>query len=458
MRDRTLGDRARVYALFAIVVLASSFGNLSETAVNAMLPGIMDELGIGVNLGQWLSTGYMLVLGITVPVATYLSKRFSPRKHILIAMAFFFAGALADAMAPDFTVLFLGRVSQAISAGLLLPLVQTIAMVDFPRGRQATAMGVAGIALGFAPNIGPTIGGAMAFTLGWRSFFLLLLIAAVLLMVATIVLVRDGRGDRSVRFDTRSFALSALGFGGLLLGFSEASSFVPTSPFVWVPVVVGALFLFLFVGRQKRMDDPLIDMGIFRSRRFTRGFVALNLLHASFMGVTLIVPLYVEGLGIGTSLDAGIVLLPGTLAALLLNPLAGFLTDKLGVRCVTLVSGLLLVVGSVLMATIDQDTPLMTTMSYQALRAFGVSGLIGPLSSWSMTELPASIVPDGSSFSIAGRQACASLGTSAMVMSIVLAQGMSFGGVGPAFPYQLAFGLSAIFAIATFAVIVAKVR
>lgn len=455
MGDILKGERAGVYALFIIVMLASSFGNLSQTAVNAMLPEIMDEFSLDVNLGQWLTTSYMLVLGIAVPAATYLSKRFTVRQHVFITLAFFLVGALAACFATNFTVLLVGRICQAVSTGLLLPLMQTIAMTQFPEGRRATAMGVAGIAMGFAPNIGPTIGGVLSYSFGWRSFFIILLVAVVLLSAATALLVRGGTADRATRFDGLSFTLSALGFGGLLLGFSEASSFALNSPFVWGPLVAGALFLVLFVRRQNRVTNPLINMGIFSSRQYVVGFTVLCLLHASFMGVTLVIPLYIEGLCGGTALDAGIVLLPGTVAALLLNPLAGVLTDKFGIRPVTLASGVLLAAGSVLMVFIDANTPLWVTMVFQGLRAFGVSGLMGPLISWSLAGLPGPLITDGSSFSIAGRQACASLGTSAMVLLITL---VGAGAAAPALPYQLAFALSAVFAVATLALAVVKVR
>ena len=459
MRELVKGERGRVYALFAIVVLASASGNLSQTAVNAMLGDIMLQFGLTVDLGQWLTTSYMLVLGITVPVATFLSRRFSVRQHVFIALAFFLVGAVLDLLAPNFGVLLAGRVFQAISTGMLMPLMQTIAMTRFPRGRQATAMGVAGIAMGFAPNIGPTIGGAMSFSLGWRSFFVLLVVIMLALAAAAAVAIKpSGAPDKSARLDVVSLAQSTLGFGGLLLAFSNASSFSFESPFIWAPLVLGALFLVLFVRRQKRVDDPLINMGIFKSGQYTVGFAVLCLLHASFMGVTLVIPLYVEGLCGGTALDAGIVLLPGTLAALFLNPLAGVLTDRFGIRPVTVASGALLAVGSVLMVFLDEETPLAVTTFCQAVRAFGVSGLMGPLISWSLAGLPGRIVTDGSSFSIAGRQACASLGTSAMVLLIALAGTSAAAVANPALPYQLAFAFSAVFAVATFVFIVAKVR
>ena len=223
--------------------------------------------------------------------------------------------------------------------------------------------------------------------------------------------------------------------------------------------MLGALFLVLFVRRQKRVNDPLISMDIFASRQYRAGFIAQNLLNASFMGVTLIVPLYVEGLCGGTALEAGVVLLPVTVAALVLNPLAGVLADRVGVRPVALVSGAFLAAGAVLMSFLDADTPLYVTTLCQAFAgAVGVSGLVGPLTSWSLAQLPRPIVADGSSFCISARQACASLGTSVMVFLIAVAGASAAGLANPALAYQLAFGFSAVMAVATLGFIVAKVR
>lgn len=343
------GSSKAMYGLFAIVVLGSALGNLSQTAVNAMLSEIMLEFDMSVDLGQWLTTSYMLVLGVTVPVATYLSRRFSVRQHVFIGLAFFLVGAVLDLLAPNFGVMLAGRVCQAMSTGMLMPLLQTIAMTGFPPGRQATAMGVAGIAMGFAPNIGPTIGGALSFSWGWRSYFVLLVVITLVLGVAAAVVIKPSEApDRAARLDATSLTFSTLGFGGVLLAFSDASSFSVASPFVWAPLVLGVVFLVLFVRRQNRVDEPLVSMKIFSSAQYRAGFIAQNLLNASFMGVTLVLPLYVEGLCGGTALDAGIVLLPGTVAALVLNPLAGFLTDRVGVRPVAVVSGAFLATGAVL--------------------------------------------------------------------------------------------------------------
>ncbi len=451
-----LSDRGHVYALFAIVVLATALGSLTQTVMNSMLEGVDADFGVTAAVGQWLTTAYMLVLGVTVPAVTWLSQRMPMRALVLTALGVFVVGAAVSGAAPCFEVLLGGRVLQAVAAGITLPVLQSIAMTRFPAGQNATAMGIAGIAMGFAPNIGPLIGGALVDSLGWRSFYVILLGILAALVLATVLLVpRSPAPARDARLDAPSLVLSTLGFGGLLLGFSEASSLGAAHPVVWASVAVGAACLALFVRRQRRVDDPLIDLRIFDSRRFRASFVAQNLLFASFMGITLIVPLFVQNLQGGTALEAGIVFIPATVAALLFNPLAGFLSDRVGVRRVTMAAAVLLAAGSLAMAFMDAGTPLWLMTLMQTVRGIGVSSLIGPFASWGLSKLPREVVMDGSAFFATARQACASLGTAVMVFLVTAAPSL---GVAAAVGYQLAFGLSAALAVGVLAVTALRVR
>ena len=152
-----------------------------------MFSGMAADFGVDVGLGQWVTTLYMLVLGITVPSVTYLMRRFSLKGLVLSALALLLVGGAIDAVAPNFAVLIAGRVLQAVSAGITMPMMISIVMISFPREKQATVMGIAGIAMGFAPNIGPTIGGWMIGWGGWRSFFVALALCSLLLIVAAVI-------------------------------------------------------------------------------------------------------------------------------------------------------------------------------------------------------------------------------------------------------------------------------
>ena len=444
-----------VILVVTIVIFGSCFGNLSQTALNSMFAGMAQDFGVDVGLGQWVTTLYMLVLGITVPVVTYLMRRFALKQVILASLLLLLLGGAIDAIAWSFPVLIVGRVLQAISAGITMPMMMSIIMTSVPRERQATAMGISGIAMGFAPNIGPTIGGWMLEASGWRSFFVVLAICSFVLVVLALALIKKTPPeDSSARLDILSLCQSALGFGGLLLGFSNASSYDITSPFIWIPLVVGGVFLLFFMRRQRRINDPLIHLEIFGSNQYCISFWAMNFLYASFMGITLIIPLYIENLCGGTPLQAGLALLPGTIAAFIINPLAGVLTDKIGARPVVVVFSCFLAVGATMMAFVDETTPYWAIIIMQGIRATGVSGLIGPLNSWGMSKLSPELMTDASSFGTAVRQAFASLGTALMVYAIVAGPLLGSAAMG----FHFAFGFSAVCAIATLLISLMRVR
>ena len=455
-----LSDKAHVYILFAIVVLATALGSMTQTVMNSMLSAVDAEFAIDAATGQWLTTIYMLVLGVTVPVVTFLSHKLSIKNLTYLALVIFLAGAAVSWAAPTFSVLVAGRVLQAIGSGITLPLLQAIAMTRFPPGQNATAMGIAGIAMGFAPNIGPLIGGALVDTTGWRSFFVMLAVALAALVVATALFVRTEKNPaRPATLDVLSLLLSTAGFGGLLLGFSNAASLPLTSPLVWGSVIVGGALLFAFVMRQKRVADPLISMDIFASKRYRASFVAQNVLFASFMGITLVAPLFVQVVQGGSPLDAGIVFIPATIFALIVNPLAGLLADRIGVRPVVVCASLFLATGALMMAFLDENSPLWLVTLMQTVRGIGVSALIGPLNSWGMSQLPHRIMMDGSAFFAAVRQACASLGTAVMMLIIALLSVEAMAtGTSVAFAYQMAFAFSAVCSLAVLVVALWKVR
>ena len=458
-----LSEKGHTYALFAIVVITCALGSLSQTATNSMLTGICAEFFIDAGEGQWLTTVYMLVMGITVPVVTFLARRMSVKRLVCLALGLFLAGSAVDLIARTFFTLVLGRVLQAVATGITLPLVQSLAMTRFPRERTGTTMGIAGIAMGFAPNIGPIIGGALVDSWGWRSFYGLLIGALVLLALACALLVREeGDGSAGAVLDVPSLALSTLGFGGLLLAASNAANMPLSSEGVWVPALSGACCVAAFLVRQNRISHPLIYLGVFRARQYRAAFVAQNCLFASFMGITLIVPLFVQGICGLSALDAGIVFVPATVIALFLNPLAGLLTDRVGARAVTVTGAVLLVVGAASMMFVDAATPLWLLTAMQAVRALGVSTLVGPLNSWGLSGLLPANTMDGSVFFATARQVCASLGTALMMLLVVsVPASLALTGMGGAeaavWGYRAAFALSAALSLAVLIVAVWKI-
>jgi EmrB/QacA subfamily drug resistance transporter len=416
-----------------------------------MLGAIDAEFGITEALGQWLTTAYMLAVGITVPVVTVLTAKMSVRKVTLLALVIFAAGAVCDLCAPNFALLLFGRVLQAVSTGITMTLLQTIAMTRFPPGQNGTAMGVAGMAMGFAPNIGPLIGGAFV-GVGWRAFFALVLgLACVFALVLIVFLRSEVDPRRPAKLDLPSLLLSTCGFTGLLMAFTNAAQMALVSTGVLLPLLAGVCLSAVFVWCQGRISNPLINMKIFASGKYRVGFAFTACLTACFMGITLVLPLFVINVGGHSTVDGGLVFLPATVAAVAINPLSGFMADKFGARPVCVGFGAVLVVGSVLMIFMSAQTPLWLVSVLQLVRGIGVSGLMGPITSHALSQLKGPLVVHGSAFLIMGRQASASFGTACMMIA-VSALGQT------EWAFACAFALSAAFAIIALILAIWKLR
>lgn len=451
-------SRRQIYVMFAITTLLCALGSLTQTAMNSMLLGIQASFGTTEAISQWLTTLYMLLIGITVPLVAHLSRIMSVRQLILASCILFLLGSVIDWLAPDFIVLLIGRVPQAIATGITLPVLQTIAMTRFPAGKTGTAMGIAGVAMGFAPNIGPLIGGALVGSLGWRSFFVMLVVVLAILLVCTVAFVpREKAPAQGARLDWLSLALSTIGFGGLLLGFTDAARLGFGSAQVIIPLLLGIACLILFITRQLRIEHPLISMEVMRNGTYVASMVGQCALFASFMGITLIIPLFVQNICGLSALNAGMVFIPATILAVVFNPLGGILSDKIGARPVIIGGAACLTVGAVSMVFVDAATPLWLLTLMQTIRGIGVSTIIGPFISWGMAKLPGPLMNDGSTFFITLRQSCASFGTALMMLLITNVAIAGFAGAD-VLAYQMAFGLSALLSIVVLIVALWKVR
>ena len=408
------------YFALALMVLGSSLGGMAQTGMNTALPSVMTDLAITTDVAQWLVTVFQLMLGIVMPLVAFLSRRFSTKALFVASSLLFSLGSVVIALAMLFPVVFLGRVLQSIAVAIMLTMVQVVVFKKFPRERWGTIMGFVGLAMGFAPNIGPTIMGVLIQAWDWRAaFWCFADISALIALLSCFAMHKSSTQHGASGLDALSLIASTLAFGGLLMGVSNISSFGMGWQCI-VPLLVGAASMVWFVHRESRVANPLLSLEPFKNRDFTLGTIMTCLLFSAFIGVTLVLPLELQSVHGRSALEAGMSLLPGTVAAFIMNPVSGILYDRIGARCVTCVGSALLVIGTLGMYDLGNMDSLALVMAWQAVRAFGISSLIQPLTTWSVRNLSESIVADGTSVSNAVRQIAAAFGTSIMVLLMAI--------------------------------------
>lgn len=205
--------------------MAASFVTiLNQTLIIIAIPPIMSDFQIDPSQAQWLTTGFMLTNGILIPITAFLIERFSSKHLLIAALSIFSVGTLIGAIAPSFSILLLARIVQAMGAGIMMPLMQTVMLTLFPPEKRGSAMGLAGLVTGFAPAIGPTLAGLLIVYFSWRSLFYTVLPIAIIVLLLAIFLMKNVTEQKSVKIDRISIIFSTLGWGGLLYGFSIAGT------------------------------------------------------------------------------------------------------------------------------------------------------------------------------------------------------------------------------------------
>src|SRR5690625_2374986 len=233
-----------------IIILLLSGGFISilnQTTMITAIPPIMEEMGVSANTGQWLTTIFMMVNGIMIPVTAFLMERYTTRQLFTTAMSVFTIGTLFAAIAFDFNTLIIGRTIQLIGSGFMMTLKESVFLLMFPVKRRGMAMGLVGLVISFAPAIGPTISGWIITSYSWRTIFYIMLPIGILEVLIGLKVMKNVTTLTYPKLDILSIILSTFGFGGLLYGFTSAGNNGWGSISTIIFLVIGVITLTLFI-------------------------------------------------------------------------------------------------------------------------------------------------------------------------------------------------------------------
>lgn len=280
--------------IVSVVVLGAFLALLNQTVMSPALPVIMADFAIDASTAQWIMSIYPLVSGIMVPVSAYLIDKFSTRALFFGSTIVFALGTLLCAVAPDFVLLIVGRVLQAAGSGVLMPLVSVVPMLVFPVEKRGTAMGMAGIVMSAGPAVGPVVGGAVIDAYGWRAMIGSIVPLSLVVLLLGVFMLRNVGELKNPKLDIPSVVLSTIAFGGLLYGFSSASTLGWGSAVVLGSIFAGITCLVLFVVRQDRIEDPLLQLGTLKTPQFRVAAIIVTLINAACLVTNTLLPLLLQ--------------------------------------------------------------------------------------------------------------------------------------------------------------------
>ncbi|MGL4654763.1 MAG: MDR family MFS transporter [Sarcina sp.] len=403
-------------AVIAGVFLLGAFvAFLNSTFMNVAIPDIMKDLKISVSTAQWLSTGYMLVLGIMIPFTAFLIDRFKTRTLFFMSIGLFTIGTILGATATNFDVLLAARLIQAAGAGVVMPLMQTVFLIIFPIEKRGMAMGIVGIVISFAPALGPTLSGWIINSYPWRYLFYVTLPLAILDLILGAILLKNVTETKKVSIDILSAITSVLGFGGLLLGTSNAGNDGFTNVNVYAPILVGVIALVIFVWRQLTMKVPMLDLRVFKSKTFTFATIIVMIAYAGLISSELIIPMFLQNVKGASALDAGLILMPGAIVMGIANPITGKLFDKIGARMLSILGLLVYAAGTFAFVFLTPGTSELYVMIMYAFRFLGLGMFLMPLTTSGLNTLERRLYSHGNAVNNTMRQIAGAIGTSILV-------------------------------------------
>jgi EmrB/QacA subfamily drug resistance transporter len=415
--ERAPLDRA-LLSVAAVVVLGAIMAILDTTVVNVAINTLARDFDTSLATIQWVATGYTLALATVIPLTGWAADRFGTKRLYMTSVALFMGGSLLSGLAWSAESLIGFRVLQGLGGGMLMPLGMTILTRAAGPGRVGRVMSIIGVPMLLGPIFGPILGGWLVDDVSWRwIFFINLPIAIAALALAFRVLPRDVPRP-SEALDTLGLVLLSPGLAALIYGLAQSGNGGFGQAKVIVPAVAGALLLAAFVRHALRADEPLIDLRLFSNRTFATAAGMLVLFTIAVFGSMLLLPLYLQAVRGESAMASGLLLAPQGFGAMLVMPIAGQLTDRIGIGKIVL-TGMVLILGATLALTqIAADTSYWTLSIVLFVFGMGMGSTMMPIMSGAMQTLRKAAVARASTALNIIQQVGASIGTA--VMTVIL--------------------------------------
>jgi EmrB/QacA subfamily drug resistance transporter len=462
VRARIFADENRKWWTLGALAFALFMIMLDNTVVNVALPSIQRDLGIGLSELEWTVNAYALTFAVLMLSGGKLADFFGRKRVFLLGLVFFTLSSLACGLATTGEMLIGARTAQGVGAALMLPATLSIISATFPPRQRGMAIGIWAGVSAMALAIGPLIGGLVTEHIDWSwIFFLNVPIGVVGLIVGWFVIRESRDTSAEQRLDIPGLLASGIGLFALTFALIEANSYGWTDPVIVGLFVLSAAALAAFVLLELHQRAPMLDLSLFRSSTFAGANVVALLVTLAMFGVFFFMSIYMQNILGYSATKTGAAFLPMTILIILIAPIAGKSSDRIGSRALMTVGMLCLAASLAIFSRLGLDSNFWDFFPGLIVGGFGMALVMTPMTAAALGSVPVEKSGVGSGVLNTFRQVGGALGIA--VMGAIVASYVDLGNGRPdpsSFidGFQVALRVSVGFALLGAVVAVATIR
>lgn len=400
--------------IVSAILLLSAFISLgSQTMMVTALPVISKEMHVALNLTQLLTTAYTLIIGIVTPLSSNMYEKYTNRHVFLGIIGTFIIGTAFGCFATNFYFLLLARLIQACASGLLMSFQMTTMISIYPANRRGTILGISGLVIAFGPAIGPTLSGFILNYLNWHYLFILVLPLMIIIWLVGYFTLPNYSTPKPIKIDILSVFESLIGSG---LALFSLSVFTYNPAAAAIMLLIGLAILVVFVRRQLRLKQPLLKVAIVKDRAFRMMTMVGMLAFAVLLGTEQLVPVFTQNVNHISSMDSGMILLPGALANALCAAFMGRYYDSHGPKLLIFTGAILMLIATIPFITITAQTPIWVLTVAYMIRMIGNAMVFSPAMSEAFVNIPKEDVSHATALNNALRQFSGALSVTILIV------------------------------------------
>ena len=436
-KDNLEKNKYNVKAILAVLLFGGFLSLFNETILNVAFAKLMVEMNITATTVQWLATGYVLIVGILVPVTAFLIHSYTTRQLFLSAMILFLVGTLFAVFSTSFITLLISRMIQATGTGMLIPIMMNTALVISPPEKRGSTMGLCVCAILFGPALGPIVSGTLLQFFPWQSLFIMLVPLTLISIISAVLFLKNVSEITKPKIDYLSIVLSTVGLSGIIYGISSINDINVDKLIVIVSFAVGIIGLFFFVKRQLLLKQPMLELRAFKYPIFSICVILVIITQMIVFSMNMLLPLLLQN-GLNKSpLIAALVLLPSIMISGAMTPIAGKIFDKIGGRKLIPVGYLIICIFMWLLSRIGSSTSMITIATLYCFVGLGTA-LVGPSTQTSaLNQLSRDNQADGIAITSTAIQIAAALGSTLFVGLMSVGQNNYLNNMGNAITEQV---------------------